>query len=97
MSAAPLVETRGLQKHFPIRQGLLGRTVGQVHAVEEVDLAVAPGEVLGLVGESAPASPPSAGCCCACSIPRAARSALPARTSRGCRAASCGRSGAGCR
>ena len=52
MSTAPLVETRGLQKHFPIRQGLLGRTVGQVRAVEEVDLAVAPGEVLGLVGES---------------------------------------------
>ncbi|MGH6906033.1 MAG: ABC transporter ATP-binding protein, partial [Geminicoccaceae bacterium] len=52
MSTAPLVETRGLQKHFPIRQGLLGRIVGQVRAVEEVDLAVAPGEVLGLVGES---------------------------------------------
>ena len=52
MSTVPLVETRGLQKHFPIKQGLLGRTVGQVRAVEEVDLAVAPGEVLGLVGES---------------------------------------------
>jgi oligopeptide/dipeptide ABC transporter ATP-binding protein len=52
MSAAPLIETRGLQKYFPIRQGLLGRTIGQMRAVEEVDLAVAPGEVLGLVGES---------------------------------------------
>jgi oligopeptide transport system ATP-binding protein len=52
VSPAPLIEARGLAKHFPIRRGLLGRTVGQVRAVEAVDLTVAPGEVVGLVGES---------------------------------------------
>jgi oligopeptide/dipeptide ABC transporter ATP-binding protein len=48
----PLVQARGLQKHFPIRKGLLARTVGHVRAVERVDLDIAAGEVVGLVGES---------------------------------------------
>jgi oligopeptide/dipeptide ABC transporter ATP-binding protein len=42
----------GLVKYFPIRAGLLKRTVGQIHAVDGVDLAVTAGETLGLVGES---------------------------------------------
>jgi oligopeptide/dipeptide ABC transporter ATP-binding protein len=49
---APLLEGRGIVKHFPIRRGVLRRTVGHVRAVDGVDLAVAPGTTVGLVGES---------------------------------------------
>ena len=48
-----LVEVRGLKVHFPIRDGLLvDRTVGMVKAVDGVDLDIAEGKTLGLVGES---------------------------------------------
>jgi oligopeptide transport system ATP-binding protein len=49
---APLVEVEGLTTHFPIREGLLGRQVGAVHAVDDVTFSVREGETLGLVGES---------------------------------------------
>jgi oligopeptide/dipeptide ABC transporter ATP-binding protein len=39
-------------KHFPIRQGVLQRITGHVHAVDGVDLDVLPGQTVGLVGES---------------------------------------------
>ena len=51
--AAPVVaEVRDLQVHFPIRRGVLRRTVGVVRAVDGVSLHVREGETLGLVGES---------------------------------------------
>jgi oligopeptide/dipeptide ABC transporter ATP-binding protein len=51
-SGSPLVEVRNLRTYFPIRKGLLGRTVGQVKAVDDVSFDIAPGKTLGLVGES---------------------------------------------
>src|SRR5947207_15656671 len=47
-----LVEVKGLKVHFPIKGGILGRTVAQVKAVDGVDLFIRRGETLGLVGES---------------------------------------------
>ena len=47
-----LFEIRGLQKHFPIKSGLLNRTTGHVKAVDGVDLDIKRGTVLGVVGES---------------------------------------------
>jgi peptide/nickel transport system ATP-binding protein len=53
--AAPgetLLKVTGLQKHFPIKKGLLQRQVGAVHAVDGIDFEVRSGETLGVVGES---------------------------------------------
>ena len=50
-AAASLLEVRGLVKHFPLGSGFLSKPV-MVHAVDGIDLAVARGETLGLVGES---------------------------------------------
>ncbi len=48
----PVLEVKGLKKHFPVRKGLLRRTVGQVYAVDGISFAIGVGETLGLVGES---------------------------------------------
>ncbi|CAN7654551.1 ATP-binding cassette domain-containing protein [Rhizobium rhizogenes] len=48
----PLLSVRDLRVHFPIRGGFLGRPVGWLKAVDGVDLDIAPGESLALVGES---------------------------------------------
>ncbi|MDB5590976.1 ABC transporter ATP-binding protein [Enterovirga sp.] len=50
--AQPLLSVRGLLKHFPIRNGLLGGVTAQVRAVDGVDFEVLKGETLGVVGES---------------------------------------------
>src|SRR2546421_3057584 len=47
-----LVDVKGLKVHFPIKGGLLNRTVAHVKAVDGVDLFIRRGETLGLVGES---------------------------------------------
>lgn len=50
--AVPVLEVTGLKKHFPIKKGLLSRTIGQVYAVDGVSFTINKGETLGLVGES---------------------------------------------
>ena len=49
---APLLKVENLVKHFPIKGGLFGREVDRVHAVDGVSFELAPGETLGVVGES---------------------------------------------
>ncbi|MFG3348244.1 ABC transporter ATP-binding protein [Streptomyces sp. NPDC048018] len=51
-SPEPLLKVTGLQKHFPIKKGLLQRQTGAVKAVDGIDFEVYPGETLGVVGES---------------------------------------------
>ena len=51
-AARPLLEVKDLKVYFPIRRGVLRRTVGYVKAVDGVTLAVPEGRTLALVGES---------------------------------------------
>jgi peptide/nickel transport system ATP-binding protein/glutathione transport system ATP-binding protein len=51
-SAQPLLSVRNLVTRFPVKGGILRRTVAEVHAVEDVSFEVQPGETLALVGES---------------------------------------------
>ncbi len=47
-----LLEVDNLKKYFPIKGGILRRTVAQVKAVDGVTFKINRGETLGLVGES---------------------------------------------
>jgi oligopeptide/dipeptide ABC transporter ATP-binding protein len=47
-----LLSVENLDVHFPIKKGLLSRTVGYVYAVDGVSLTLRKGETLGIVGES---------------------------------------------
>ncbi|HEY2991709.1 MAG TPA: oligopeptide/dipeptide ABC transporter ATP-binding protein [Methylomirabilota bacterium] len=50
--AKPILEVRGLTKHFAVRRGWLDRREAWVKAVDGVDFVVHEGETLGLIGES---------------------------------------------
>ena len=50
--AQPLLIVNALRKYFPIRGGILNRTVGHIQAVDDVSFNVTKGETLGIVGES---------------------------------------------
>jgi oligopeptide transport system ATP-binding protein len=47
-----LLEVKDLKIHFPVQHGVLGRTLDYVRAVDGVSFSIAPGETVGLVGES---------------------------------------------
>lgn len=52
MNDTALLEVTGLKKHYPIRSGIFRRQTGAVKAVDGIDLSVANGETLAVVGES---------------------------------------------
>ena len=48
----PVLQVEDLKKHYPVKSGFLRHTTGTVFAVDGVSFSIAPGETLGLVGES---------------------------------------------
>ena len=50
--AQPLLEVKNLKKYFPIKGGILSKTIGYVQAVDGISFQLFPGETMGLVGES---------------------------------------------
>ncbi len=52
MTADTFLHVRDLTRWYPIRRGVLRRTVGYVKAVDGVSLEIRSGETLGIVGES---------------------------------------------
>jgi oligopeptide/dipeptide ABC transporter ATP-binding protein len=53
MSATPVLEVKGLKKHFPVTKGFIWqKTIGYVQAVDGIDFSVPQGQTLAIVGES---------------------------------------------
>ena len=52
MKTEPLLQVRDLKVHFPVQHGLFSRVKAHVKAVDGISFSLAPGETLGLVGES---------------------------------------------
>lgn len=48
----PLLDVMGLQVYYPVRSGILSKVKHEIHAVEQIDFSVWPGETLAIVGES---------------------------------------------
>ena len=51
-TAPEVIRTHNLKVHFPIKRGLLRRTVGHVKAVDGISLSIRAGQTVGIVGES---------------------------------------------
>ena len=47
-----MIEVKGLRKYFPIKKGVLQKTIGFVKAVDDISFSIEKGETFGLVGES---------------------------------------------
>ena len=52
MSDTPLIEIKNLSKHFPIQRGFWSKTTSKVQAINNVNLKINKGDIVGLVGES---------------------------------------------
>ncbi|MHC8515699.1 ABC transporter ATP-binding protein [Sporosarcina sp. ITBMC105] len=52
LETTPLLNVKNLKKHFPVKKGMFGKTVGYVKAVDDITFHVNEGETLGIVGES---------------------------------------------
>src|SRR4030088_2738546 len=51
-NSPPVLEVTNLKKHFPVKKGVLRRTVGQVYGGDDAPSQIGEGETLGMVGES---------------------------------------------
>ena len=85
----PLLEVKNLTTRFPVKGGILRRTVANVHAVEDVSFTLMKGRTLALVGESGCGNPRLGGLCYVWLNRYRARLALPAKISSPCSPKNC--------
>lgn len=52
MSKPLLLQVKNLKQHFPIKGGILGKTVNHVKAVDDISFDIYQGETVSIVGES---------------------------------------------